>query len=237
MSWSPGWSELTVTPSPATSRASVLRNPVRPERGGVRQDQSGDRLAHGHRRDRDHPPPLLLAHRGHRGRAHRDVREAVELDRAAVRLERRAGEVAGGRPAAVAHEDVDAADRVLPRPGRTRPRPPPWRRRRPTAPPADRSRPQRHRCARGPAADRDGHALVGQRLGGGEAEPAGGGRDRGATSLDPEFIGEPSLVDGSRAVAQGGADPPGARSDDLGADATRRSPRGCGRRCRGRSGP
>ena len=32
MAWEPGWSELTVTPSPATSRANVLRNPVTPAR-------------------------------------------------------------------------------------------------------------------------------------------------------------------------------------------------------------
>ena len=30
MACDPSWSELTVTPSPATSRANVLRNPVSP---------------------------------------------------------------------------------------------------------------------------------------------------------------------------------------------------------------
>src|SRR6516165_6696065 len=32
VAWRPGWTELTVTPSPATSRASVFRNPVTPAR-------------------------------------------------------------------------------------------------------------------------------------------------------------------------------------------------------------
>ena len=32
MAWLPGWTEFTVTPSPATSRARVLRNPVTPAR-------------------------------------------------------------------------------------------------------------------------------------------------------------------------------------------------------------
>ena len=32
VAWMPGWTELTVTPSEATSRAVVLRKPVSPER-------------------------------------------------------------------------------------------------------------------------------------------------------------------------------------------------------------
>ena len=53
----PGCTEFTVTPSAATSRASVLRKPVTPGPGRVGQDQPGDRLAHRHAGDGHDPAP------------------------------------------------------------------------------------------------------------------------------------------------------------------------------------
>ena len=90
VSWSPGWREFTVTPSPAISRASVFRNAVRPERATFERM----RPAIGWRTPIDviatTLPHRCVAHRGHRRVAHRDVREAVELDGLLVRVDRRA---------------------------------------------------------------------------------------------------------------------------------------------------
>ena len=85
----PGWTELTVTPSAATSRASVLRKPVAPARAVFDRISVGDRLAHRDRRDRHHPPPALLPHRRDGGLAHRHDREQVQLERGRIGVDRR----------------------------------------------------------------------------------------------------------------------------------------------------
>ena len=113
VSWKPGWSELTVTPSPATSRASVLRNAVSPERATLERISP----AIGWRTPTD-VIASTLPHRCSRiaGTAspHIAMRaQAVELDRGRGRPPGAVdGEVAGGRTTTVAHEDVDAAERV-----------------------------------------------------------------------------------------------------------------------------
>ena len=66
-----------------------------PAARGVREDQVGDRLAHGDRRDREHPPPLAFPHLGNRLVTHGDRRQAVELERVDVLLDRRRRERPG----------------------------------------------------------------------------------------------------------------------------------------------
>ena len=78
----PGWSELTVTPSPATSR-QVLRNPVAPARAVFGEDQLRDRLPHA-----IDVIATTLPHRCAHVRdgrvAHRDHGQAVQLERGEV---------------------------------------------------------------------------------------------------------------------------------------------------------
>ena len=212
---------------------------------GVREDQVGDRLAHRDRRDRDHPSPLLrAASRAPPRCTSRSSTRQFSSNACAVR--RRASvrrEVARRRAAAVGDQDVDAAERVAARRGRTRPR----RRRSPTsatsgtAPrpisrrggvdPRPRSRPQIATV----------HAFGGERRGGREAEPLRRRRHRGALvrrSRGPCALLSVTSVDragGCRAATDAGA--AGAQRDDLGADRRPPSPPACGRRCRARSAP
>ena len=101
--WScrPGCTEFTVTPSRATSSASVLRKPVTPARCST---GSGRRWAGArHRRDGDDParPPRL--HGRHGGLAHGDGRQQVQVERRRIGLVRSAvvKPPAGGPPALV----------------------------------------------------------------------------------------------------------------------------------------
>ncbi len=187
-SWNPGWRLLTVTPSPATSRRQRLQEAGRPGSGGVRQDQPRDRLADRDRRDRDDPAPVLGLHGRDRGLAHRDRREAVELERPRVGVE--VVDAPRSLRAAVRRRWPRGCRRRRgrrSRPARTRTRPPRCRRRR-------RAGRTRVRSATRPpsivasvtAADRDLHALARQRGGGGEAESPRRRGHRGAPSFDPE---------------------------------------------------
>ena len=112
VSCDPGCTEFTVTPSPATSRASVLRKPVTPARAVFDRIRPAIGLAHRDRRDGHDPAPALLLHRRHGGLAHGDGRQQVQLQRRRVGVEGGRREVAGRRAAGVGHEDVDAAERV-----------------------------------------------------------------------------------------------------------------------------
>ena len=123
MAWSPGWSELTVTPSGATWVARVLRKPVRPARAVVERIRCGDDCRAAIEVIASTRPQPLLPHGGHGFLAHRDRRQRVEGER--VRVGLRIGEVVEattGRSARVADEDVDPAERAPGRLGRSRPR-------------------------------------------------------------------------------------------------------------------
>ena len=106
----PGCTEFTVTPSAATSRASVFRKPVTPARAVL------ERMSRwmGWRTEIEvmattRPQPRS-AHGGHRGLAHGHRGEQVELEGGQVGVEVGGGEGAGRRAAGVGHEDVDAAE-------------------------------------------------------------------------------------------------------------------------------
>ncbi len=79
---------------------------------GVREDEVRDRLLHRDRRDRDHPAPPRLLHARHRLAAHRDRAEAVQLECRAVRAPIGGREVARRRAAAVGDQDVETTERV-----------------------------------------------------------------------------------------------------------------------------
>ena len=90
----PGSSEFTVTPSPATSRASVRRKPVSPARAvfdrirfGIGWRTAIDVIA-------TTRPHLPFAHLGHRLVTHRDRAVAVQLERVEVLVDGRVREVA-----------------------------------------------------------------------------------------------------------------------------------------------
>ena len=86
VAWSPGCTELTVTPRGATSVARVLRNAVaRP--APCSTGSAPRRLAHRDRGDGHHPAPAPLGHGRHRGLAHGHGRQQVELQRGAVGVE------------------------------------------------------------------------------------------------------------------------------------------------------
>src|SRR5229473_1292058 len=75
--------------------------------GGRRQDQPGERLLRGHRREADDPPPRELAHQGDRGARQVHRRQQVQLDRALKRLPTLVAERRRRRAARVAEQHVE----------------------------------------------------------------------------------------------------------------------------------
>ena len=128
VSWSPGWSEFTVTPSAATSRARVLRKPVAPARAVFERISSaiGCRTAtEVIATTRPHPRSCIEG----TAASHIAITERQLSSNAATYC---SSSVRRERPrwwtACVRDEDVDATERVGRRGSRTRP--PTWASRR-----------------------------------------------------------------------------------------------------------
>ena len=157
---SPGCTEFTVTPSPATSRASVLRKPVTPARAVFDRMSVAIGWRTGDRRDGDDPAPPARLHRGHGGLAHGDHRQQVEVECGLVGVERRRANVPGGGPPALVTRMSTPPSARSPRSTK------PWRRaastRRRPAPTVSSPETGGGGARRGApvaAADRDAHAL------------------------------------------------------------------------------
>src|SRR5213082_490259 len=81
--------------------------------GRGREDQAGQRLLGGHRRQAHDAPPLLLAHERHRGAAQMDHGEQVELYGLLKRLGALVTERRGGRAAHIAEQHVEPAQLMV----------------------------------------------------------------------------------------------------------------------------
>ena len=134
VSWLPGWSEFTVTPSPAISRASVFRKPVSPARAvldrirvGIGWRTATDVIA-------STRPQCCACIAGTDLGAHRDRRQAVLLERGRGSARSRCdAKVPGGGPPpfATRMSTPPSASRAA----RTNSSAPPrWRRRPPAGP-------------------------------------------------------------------------------------------------------
>ena len=107
MSCRPGWIEFTVTPSPAISRASVLRKPVTPARAVFERIRSGMGWRTAIEVIAITRPQRAACIAGTTPWHMATTDKQVELDGAPVGVDVGAGEAPGRRAAGVGDEDVD----------------------------------------------------------------------------------------------------------------------------------